>query len=284
MPHTTSKSSPPPPPSEKSTPSPAPIPLPRIFNSSGFMPRVFGLLMLMTALIWTALPVMAQDTPVSTPIPAEDLAEGIVDITVQTAEGTANLLEDFLDRLTQTPRSEVARILLVLGGALLLVAGWRLYEFIALIAGFIIGASIAVSLFGNENAVLSTAALLLGGIIGALLGYFLYYVAIFFIGAYIGIILTNALATALVMTPVSSLVLLVGGLIGGLVLIGLSFEFVILLSALVGAQMLTLGLNLNVTWTLLLTIFGVIVQFLLIRTTNFDYRTRPRRVFRFRRV
>lgn len=263
---------------------------PRLFNSSGFIPssgvitRGIGALMLVFALLMTALPVMAQDTPVVTPIPAEDLAEDIVDVTVQAAEGTANLFEDFMNRLIQTPRSEAVRLLMVLGGVVLLVAGWRLYEFVALIAGFIIGASIAVALFGNDNVVLTTAAMLLGGIVGALLGYFLYYVAIFVVGAYIGIILTNALASALLLTPVSSIALLIGGLLGGIVLVGLSFEFVILLSALVGAQMLTLGLGLDVAWTLILTVFGVIIQFLLVRSTRFDYRTRPRRAFRFYRA
>lgn len=262
---------------------------PRIFNSSGFIPRGIGvLLIVMALLIPTALPVMAQDTPVATPvftpIPAEELADDIVDVTVQAAEGTANLFEDFMNRLIQTPRSEAVRLLMVLGGVILLVAGWRLYEFVALIAGFIIGASVAVALFGSDNAVLSTAAMLLGGIVGALLGYFLYYVAIFLIGAYIGIVLTNALASALLLTPVSSIALFIGGLLGGIVLVGLSFEFVILLSALVGAQMLTLGLGLDVAWTLILTVFGVIIQFLLVRSTRFDYRTRPRRAFRFYRT
>lgn len=251
-------------------------------------PRILGAIMLLTGILLTVVPVAAQDgstaVPVVTPIPADDVAEGIVDFTVQAAEGTANIFQDFLNRIITTPRSDFARVLLVMGGVLLLLVGWRIYEFIVLIAGFLIGASIGVNLFGDESTFLAAAAMLLGGVIGALLGYFLYYVAVFVIGAYIGIVLTNALATALALTPVSPIVLLLGGILGGMILIGLSFEFLILVSALVGAQMLSLGLGLDFTWTLIFAVVGVIVQLALVRATRFDYRSRRRYIYRYGRA
>lgn len=212
-----------------------------------------------------------------TPIPAgDDLAEGIVDFTVDAAESTANSLEGFLNRLITTPQSDIARVLLIAGGVVLLLAGWRVYDFIVIIAGFIIGASVAVALVSADNTFLVIAALLLGDMLGAVLSVFVYYVAVFLIGVYIGIALTNALLTALSLTPISPFVLLIGGIIGGMVLLALSFEFLALMSSLVGAQMLTLGLGLPVLWTVIFAIVGVAVQFGFMQALHYDFRRRPR--------
>lgn len=242
------------------------------------------LLTLLFTLLLTATAVLAQETPPPAPNgEVDDVAAGIVDLTVEAAESTAITLDNFLDRLVTVPQSPLMQILFIIGGIILLVAGWRVYDFIVVIAGFLIGASIGISLVGpTENTLLLVAALLIGGLIGAVLGIFLYYVAVFVIGAYIGILITGALASALTVTPVSPVVLLIGGLIGGLVLIGLSFEFLVLLSSLVGAQLITLALGLNPLWTLVLAVIGVIIQLVLVRSFNYDFRRR-RRVRWFRR-
>ena len=51
----------------------------------------------------------------------------------------------------------------------------------------------------------------------------------------------------------------------------------------VGAQMLTLGLGLTPIWTLIFVAIGVLVQLGLARAYNFDWRTRPRRAYYWRR-
>jgi hypothetical protein len=226
-------------------------------------------------------------TPVpsaGTPIPAEEVAEDIVDATVVTAEGTADLFQGFLNRLTQTPRSDAMRVLLILGGVILLVIGWRVYDFIVLIAGFVVGATVAASLVTTDNAVIEIAAIIIGGVLGAAIGAFLYGIAVFLIGAYLGIVLTNGLAALLSLGPVSPLVLLIGGLIGGLILLGLSFEFLVIISSLVGAQMLSLGLGLDATWTLIFAVIGVILQLGLMRAYRYDFRRRRASIFRRRAV
>jgi len=106
---------------------------------------------------------------------------------------------------------------------------------------------------------------------------FLYYLAVFVIGAYVGVLLTNSAAVAFSLTPVSGLALLIGAVIGGIVLLSLSFEFLVLLSSIVGAQMLSLGLGLDAVWTLIFAIAGIIIQFGLMRSFNYDFRRRPRR-------
>lgn len=213
----------------------------------------------------------------------EALAGDIVDLTVDAAESSTNAVDDFLERLITTPQSDLMRVLLVVGGALLLVAGWRVYDFIVIIAGFIVGAAIALSLVTTENTFLGVGAILLGGVIGAALSVYMYLVGIFLIGAYIGIVLTGAIAAELSQTEVSSLLLFVGGLIGAFVLLGLSFEFLIFVASIIGAQMLTLALQLDITWTIILAIIGIVLQLGYMRRTNYSYRRRPqnplRRVF-----
>lgn len=252
--------------------------------------KLFSILLLVIAAASLSVNLASAQvvTPVVTPTAdlgeaAEETAEDIVEFAVESAEGAASTLEDFINRLTSTPQSDIARVLLIVGGVLLLIAGWRIYDYVVVVAGFLIGALLAMSLVTSDNTLLTIAAFLIGGLLGAALSYFLYYVAVFLIGVYIGVALTQALAAALSITPVSSLVLLIGGVIGGLVLIGLSFEFLVLLSALVGAQMITLGLGLPVVWTLILAIIGVVVQLGLIRAYKYDFRRRRRPIYPFQR-
>ena len=208
-------------------------------------------------------------TPIPTPNP-------IVTGTVRAAEVATGTLENFFTRLTQVPQSNVMRVLMIVIGLVLLVAGWRIYEFVIIIAGAIIGASVATSLFVTNEAITNLLILLVGGLIGAVLSVFLYYIAVFLIGAHLGIVVTNGLAVFFSLTPVSTLALIIGGLIGGLILVGLSFEFLILLSSLVGGQLLSLGLGLGVGWTLIFAIIGIVIQFALTRAYHYDFRRRYR--------
>jgi hypothetical protein len=169
-------------------------------------------------------------------------------------------------------------LLLVVGGVILLAGGWRVYDYIVVIAGFLIGAAIALSLVTSESTLITIAAILTGGLIGAFLAIYAFALGVFLIGAYVGIVLTGALAGEL-----SPLILLLGGIIGGLLLLRLSFHFLVVVSSVVGAQMLTLGLALEPIWTIILAIGGIILQMYLIRYNNHSYRRRPknplRRVF-----
>lgn len=239
--------------------------------------------LVMVALMGTAtFHVLAQDaTP---PGDVEEAAQDIVEATSQAAEATAGTAEHFLQQLLQQPRSNVVRALLLVGGIILLLAGWRIHEFIILIAGFLIGAAVATSLVISDSAVIDIVIMLVGGLIGAALSALVYYVAVFLIGAYVGMALTGGLAAALALTSVSAIVLLLGGLLGGLVLVGLSFQFIILLSALVGAQMVTLSLGLKTIWTVILAIIGIVVQLGLTRAFHYDFRRHTRRPIFRRRV
>ena len=144
--------------------------------------------------------------PVPTTVP-------IVTGTINAAAATTDILLNFFNRLTQTPESSVMRLVMIVVGLVLLVAGWRVYEFIIVIAGAMVGAAIASSLVVSSDAAVNLIVLLIGGVIGAVLSMFLYYVAVFLIGMHFGILLTNGLATTFSLQPVSPLVLLIGGVL-----------------------------------------------------------------------
>jgi hypothetical protein len=175
------------------------------------------------------------------------------------------------------------RILYILVGILLLVAGWRLVDYIIAVAGFIVGASLGVSLLGNGNEIMALVGLVAGGLIGAVLALALQYVAIFAIGAYIGAILTAQIWALLSAAPLPTAVLIVGAIIGGIVVLGLSFQFLVLVSAAIGAVLIGQVLNLGALWIFVLFILGVIVQVALASATRTPIFVR-RRVVRRRIV
>jgi hypothetical protein len=251
--------------------------------------RGFTLLILSILLV---IPILAQDIATPEPvietqgedviIDGEQLAAGLINVAGDAATGVSRIFDDFINRLYSVPRNDIVRVLMVIGGAILLIAGWRIYDWIIVFAGFIIGASTAMALVPDTNTVMSIAALLIGGLIGALLGYFAYYLAVFFIGAYVGILLLGTIATSLGWTPVNLIVLALAALIGGLLMLALSFELLVLLASLVGAQMIVIALGLQPQgfWILGLTVLGVIIQVFATRRFGYTLRRRPvRRVF-----
>lgn len=207
----------------------------------------------------------------------DDPTPDVVESAVEATENTVDTATNFVSRFLSAPTSDIARVLLIIGGIVLLVAGWRIYEFIILLSGILIGATFTAALVPDGNAVAVIAALIIGGVAGALLSVFVYYVAVFLNGAYVGIILTGGIARLLSLEPVSGLALVIGALIGGLMLLALSFELLIVLSALVGAQLLVLGLGLTTIWTLVFAILGIIIQLAAARAFGVDIRRRPTR-------
>ncbi|MFQ3659632.1 MAG: hypothetical protein SNJ54_11840 [Anaerolineae bacterium] len=234
-----------------------------------------GLLSLVVVLILiVSLAAFAQE---STPA-LETAVETVTEAATSAITAASDTFDDLLARITAAPQSDVARVLLIVGGVLLLVLGWRIYNFIIIVAGFLVGASVAASLVANESALIVMVALVVGGLIGAALSAVFYLVAVFLIGAYLGIALTNAVAAALGLAPVSALILIVAAVVGGLVLIGLSFELLVVIAAVVGGQMLTLGLGLDGLWVLIFAAVGIVVQLILMRTSRISFRRayRPR--------
>src|SRR5437667_1956243 len=84
-----------------------------------------------------------------------------------------------------------AATLLVLGGALSCVAGYRLFRVVLGVYGFILGAMLASSMMGVSNTTGMVVAALVGGIAGALLLVFAYFVGIALVGAGLGALVVH---------------------------------------------------------------------------------------------
>lgn len=82
--------------------------------------------------------------------------------------------------------------LLVLGGALSCLAGYRLFRVVLAIYGFLLGALIVSSIMGSGNTPGMLVGALLGGLAGALILSFAYFVGIALVGAGLGVLLVHA--------------------------------------------------------------------------------------------
>jgi hypothetical protein len=84
-----------------------------------------------------------------------------------------------------------AAILLVLGGTLSCVAGYRLFKVVLGIYGFILGAMLGSSMMGVSNTTGMIVAALIGGVGGALLLVFAYFIGIALVGAGLGALIAH---------------------------------------------------------------------------------------------
>jgi len=160
------------------------------------------------------------------------------------------------------------RLIYIVGGLVLLVAGWSAYRLALSTAGFVVGASLGAALTSEYGEVVSLVGTVLVGFIGAVVAYYVYLLAVALVGAYVGLLLTNLVVTNFELPTEGAAFLLVygGGLvIGAVVALALAVELTIILTSAVGAVMLAGGTGLVGTrfaalWVLLLFIAGVVVQ------------------------
>jgi hypothetical protein len=86
-----------------------------------------------------------------------------------------------------------AALLVIAGGAMACLAGYRLFRVVLAVYGFVLGAVIASSIVGVTNTVGMIVAALGGGVIGALTLVFAYFAGIALVGGALGALLTHAL-------------------------------------------------------------------------------------------
>jgi hypothetical protein len=114
-----------------------------------------------------------------------------------------------------------AALLLVLGGALSCLAGYRLFRLVLAVYGFILGAAIASSMMGASNGVGMLVAALVGGVAGALILVLAYFVGIALVGAGLGALVIHVVWGQIGKGDppwIAVLVLAVVGAIGAMVL------------------------------------------------------------------
>src|SRR4249919_3494863 len=97
----------------------------------------------------------------------------------------------------QTP----AAIVLVAGGLLSCFAGYRVFRIVLGIYGFIIGALLASSFMGTDQALYMVIAAIVGGLAGATILILAYFVGVALIGAGVGALAANVIGAALGREP-----------------------------------------------------------------------------------
>ncbi|MCB0195316.1 MAG: DUF4203 domain-containing protein [Anaerolineae bacterium] len=154
----------------------------------------------------------------------------------------------------------------LLVGIIILVAGRRLFWLVVGAAGFLTGLGLAFNYLNIESTAVLLLIGLVAGIIGIVVALFLQKVAIiiagFFMGGYFAVGLFDAVAA----NPAEWqwLIYIVGGIVGA-ILVSTLFEYaLIVLSAVIGASLITEGLNLSssitaIVW-LVLVVVGLVIQ------------------------
>lgn len=237
------------------------------------------------SLLMIGVPVLAQDgQPVDTDgdnivIDTQQASDTIIQITESTAEGISAIISSFLNRLYNITSNQYVQVIMVILGAVFLVAGWRIYNWIIILAGALVGATIALAAVGSAGATIEIIAFVIGAVIGGILGYYVYYGAVFVIGAYIGIVFATLVAQSLELLPISPLILFVVAIVGGLIMLGLSFELLVVLASVLGAQLIVMGLGLSPSaiWLGGLILVGIFLQISLTRRSGYSVRRRPSR-------
>lgn len=136
----------------------------------------------------------------------------------------------------QTP----AAVVLVAGGLLSCLAGYRVFRVVLAFFGFVLGALLATSLMGADRTLWTVGAALLGGLAGALVLVVAYFFGVALIGAGIGAGLVMAVWAAFGREPgmVPVVVMSVAGALGAMAL----QRYVIVVStAFGGAQAAVVG-------------------------------------------
>ncbi len=165
----------------------------------------------------------------------------------------------------------------VLGGALLLAFGRKLFWFFVAATGFFAGLELINRYLNIKPAWLSLLIAVAVGILGALLAYFAQKLAIglagFFAGAYITSRLVSHLATQV--KGWDWLIILIGGVIGIFLMVIIFDWALIILSSLAGSILIVEGFKLAGLIATILVIFLFIVG--MVFQTGLDRSTRRRK-------
>lgn len=135
-----------------------------------------------------------------------------------------------------------AAVVLVAGGLLSCLFGYRLFKVVLAIFGFILGALLASSVFGASDTTPMVIAAIVGGLAGAFLLLAAYFVGVALIGAGIGALVANLLWTRIQGDPHPIVVILLS-IVGALLATWLQRYVIILTTAFGGAWTFLVGVT-----------------------------------------
>jgi hypothetical protein len=134
-----------------------------------------------------------------------------------------------------------AAVILLVGGLLSCLAGYRMFRVVLGLYGFIIGASITTAAYGSSGTVALVVAAIVGGIVGALLMVAAYFVGVGLIGAGLASLALNSLWHAMRHTDPPTALLVVVAVLGALAALSIVRYVVVLGTALAGSWTALIG-------------------------------------------
>jgi hypothetical protein len=133
-----------------------------------------------------------------------------------------------------------AAVILVLGGLLACLAGYRVFRVVLGIYGFILGALVASSAMGADQTWYMAAAAIAGGVVGAVILIFAYFVGVALIGGALGALVANLLWATFGREP-GLVVVIIFAIVGALGALALQRYVIIVATAYGGAQTAVVG-------------------------------------------
>ena len=133
-----------------------------------------------------------------------------------------------------------AAAILLLGGLLACFAGYRIFRVVLGIYGFILGALLATSIVGTEQAMWTILAAIGGGLAGALVLIAAYFVGVALIGAGLGAMTANLIWAGIGGEPHVAVVIVLA-IVGALAALWLQRYVIIVATAFGGAQTVVVG-------------------------------------------
>lgn len=129
---------------------------------------------------------------------------------------------------------------MLLGGLLACFAGYRVFRVVLAIYGFILGALLATSVVGTEQAMWTILAAIGGGLAGALILIAAYFVGVALIGAGLGAMTANLIWAGIGGEPHVAVVIVLA-IAGALAALALQRYVIIVATAFGGAQTVVVG-------------------------------------------
>jgi hypothetical protein len=139
----------------------------------------------------------------------------------------------------------VTALFAIVFGAVSCFFGYRIFRVVLSIIGFIIGASIGLSLTAESAQLTQILAAMAGGAIGAIVMNALYFLGVVIAGALLGALAVNLFLAALGVEP-NVIFLIIGAVAGGAVALILNKLTIILSTAFSGASAIVYGASLLV--------------------------------------
>lgn len=180
----------------------------------------------------------------------------------RSGRGLQHLWSSLLYTLGHPPRILV--IAAYISGGLCLAYGYKVYQFIVMLPGILIGGVIGYALgalqWGTFGGII--CALFAAGFCGAL-AWWLHQLAIFAVGALLGGLAIFGIAEGLLHTAPHPLIVIIAGLLGGGVLLALAKALIIVQSSCIGAILVAYGAR-SLDHILLLvglTLVGIVIQY-----------------------